>query len=46
MKIAFDDCETNLAKVDIRVRRESTVDDIMNIAKPNCEKFTNEENLI
>ncbi len=46
MDIAFDDCETNLAKVDILVRRESTVDDIMSIAKPNCEKFTNEENLI
>lgn len=46
MDIAFDDCETNLAKVDILVKRKSTADDVMRIAKPNCEKFTNEESLI
>lgn len=40
--IAFDDCETNLGKVDIKVKRETTEDDIMNIAKPNIENIINE----
>lgn len=28
MDIAFDDCETNLAKVDIRVKRDSSIEQI------------------
>jgi len=44
--IAFDDCETDLAKVDIRIERETSKEDLISIAKPNSEKLTNEENLI
>jgi len=44
--IAFDDCETKLGKVDVRIKRETTKDDLMNIAKPNLKKFINEERLV
>ncbi|MFA5396025.1 MAG: hypothetical protein WC346_08470 [Methanogenium sp.] len=44
--IAFDDCETKLGRVDIKVKRETTEEDIMNIAKPNVKKFVDEERLI